>query len=73
MKPRVFFFHYNKPLSVKRNKPVISLHYKNKCMMVDNVVLNTKTWGCIRKTQPRFVVKGKATKIEIKNGIAYIY
>jgi hypothetical protein len=41
-------------------------------MMVDNVVCNVKTWGCIRKRQPHFVVKGKARSICIENGVAYI-
>lgn len=72
MKPRVFFYHYNKPMSQRRGKPVISVHYKNQCLMVDNIVCDVKTWGHIRTTQPRFVVKGKATSVEIKDGVAYI-
>lgn len=69
----VFFYHYNKPLSKKAGKPVISLHYKNKCYFVDNIYLHVSTWGHIRKDQPRFVIKGKASVIEIKNKIAYVY
>lgn len=72
MKPKVFFFHYNKPMSQRAGKPVISIHYKNQCMMVDNLVCNVKTWGHLRNTQPRFVVKGKATSIEVVDGVAYI-
>lgn len=69
---RIFFFHYNKPLSQKAGKPIISIHYKNQCMFVENVVCQVPTWGHISKAQPRFVVKGKASKIEVKDKIAYI-
>jgi hypothetical protein len=72
MKTRVFFYHYNKPMSSQKGRPIISVHHNNQCMMVDNIVCNVKTWGHIRKTQPRFVVKGKASTIEIKDGIAYV-
>lgn len=72
MKPKIFFFHYNKPMSQTTGKPVISIHYKNQCMMVENIVCNVKTWGHLRKIQPRFVMKGKATSIEVKDGVAYI-
>jgi hypothetical protein len=41
-------------------------------MFVENVVCQVPTWGHISKAQPRFVVKGKASKIEVKDKIAYI-
>lgn len=67
-----FWFHYNKIASRKRGKPVITLHFKNQCVLVDNFVCNVKTYGRTRKTQPHFVVVGDAKDIEIKNGIANI-
>ena len=72
MKPITFFYHYNKPMSQKCGKPVISIHYKNRCIMVDNIVIKTNTWSHVRKTQPRLVIKGKAVDITVENGIAYI-
>lgn len=72
MKVYRFFYHYNKPMSAKRNKPTISIHYKKQCMMVDNFVCMVPTRGKVNKQQPRFVVTGKATEITIKEGIAYI-
>lgn len=69
---RVFFFHYNKPLSKKANKPQISIHYKKQCIIVDNLVCNVKTYGTLQKTQPHFVVKGKCQSITINDRIAYI-
>lgn len=72
MKTYVFFYHYNKPASQQRGKPVISVHYRNKCLLVDNLVCNVKTWGHINKKQPRFVIKGKASKVEIVDNVAHI-
>lgn len=72
MKKYAFFYHYNKPLSKQKGKPVISIHYRGQCLMVDNLVCNVKTRGKIRNKQPYFVVVGKASKIEVNNGIAEI-
>lgn len=72
-KPRVFFFHYNKPTSQRVGKAQISVHYKNTCHIVDNVICNVPTYGHISKRQPRFVMKGKAQKLVIENNIAKIY
>lgn len=67
-----FFYHYNKPLSQQKKKPVISVHYRKQCLFADNVIVNVKTRGRINKRQPRFVVTGKAKSITIRKGIAYI-
>lgn len=71
MKKYSFFFHYNKPLSKQRGKPQVSVHYRNQCAIVDNVVLNgVNIRGRIRKRQPYYVLCGKAD-ITIKDKIAY--
>mgnify|MGYP006896938280 CR=1 FL=1 len=68
-----FFFHYNKPKSQQEGKPQISLHYRNQCHIVDNIVVNTPTNGKIRNEQPHFVVEGEAYIIEIDdNNVAHI-
>lgn len=67
-----FFFHYNKPQSKLNNKPIISIHYRGNCMLVENIVCNVPTKGKINKRQPFFVVCGKAQSIEIINKIAFI-
>lgn len=61
-----FFFHYNKPASQKAGKPQISLHYRKQCIIADNLICNVPTWGVYRKTQPRFVMKGKASTIRLE-------
>jgi hypothetical protein len=69
---RAFWFHYNKPESSKVGKPQITVHYMNACHIVDNVVINCMTAGRLRKTQPRWVVAGKAKEIIFKDGVAII-
>lgn len=67
-----FFFHYNKPASRSAGKPQITIHYKNQCLIVDNIICNVKTFGRIKKRQPHFVVAGNANKIDIKDNVANI-
>lgn len=67
-----FFFHYNKPASVKSGRPQITVHHKGICYIVDNLKCKVMTHGKIRKSQPRFVVAGKANSVIIKDGIAII-
>lgn len=67
-----FIFHYNKPESLKAGKPKISLHFNKKYHLVDNIVVNVKSGGRIRKSQPHFVIAGKAESIEIIDDIAYL-
>lgn len=67
-----FFFHYNKPASQRAGKPQISVHYKNKCHIVDNIICKTPIAGKLNKRQPRFVVKGKCKNFRIRNNVCYI-
>lgn len=67
-----FWFHYNKPKSQKEKKPQISIHYKSKCIIVDNLYCKVITNGKIRKTQPFFVMEGKCKNIEIIDNKAFI-
>lgn len=72
MRAKTFFFHYNKPQSLKANKPQITVHYNGVCHIVDNIICNVPTFGHIRKAQPRFVIKGKTKEFVIENGVAHI-
>ena len=69
---KVFWFHYNKPESNKMGKPQINIHYNKSCIFVDNLIINVPTAGRLRKTQPRWVVAGKAKEIIFKDGVATI-
>ena len=39
-----FYFHYNKPLSKKKNKPQITVHFNKTCHTVDNLLVNCKSY-----------------------------
>jgi hypothetical protein len=67
-----FYFHYNKPATQRAGEVTISVHYKDTCYLVRNVVCNVPVKGRIRKTQPRFVMAGKAVSFKIKDKVAYI-
>lgn len=67
-----FYFHYNKPLSIQKGKPIISIHYDKQCIYVENIVCEVPTRGKIRTKQPCFVMVGKASEIIVEDNIAYI-
>jgi hypothetical protein len=71
-KGKIFWFHYNKPASIKNGKPQISCHYNRTCFIVDNIDIGVPTKGELRKIQPYFVIKGKCTSFEIVDNIAII-
>lgn len=72
MRPKTFFFHYNKPQSTKAGKPQITVHYDGICHIVDNIICNVPTFGHLRTQQPRFVIKGKTKNFRIEKNIALI-
>jgi len=67
-----FFFHYNKPASLKTGKQQISVHYNKTCYIVDNIKCLVPTEGKLRKIQPRFVMSGKCNNLIIENNIVKI-
>jgi len=71
-KRRRFFYHYNKPASRKAGRPVLTLHWLDKCHLVSRVVCKTETETHERKTQPCCVVRGWAKGVTINNGIAEV-
>lgn len=69
---RVFFYHYNKPMSQQTGLPTMSLHVDKMCYMIRGIICNVNTYTHENKTQPRMVIKGNATVISIIDGIATI-
>lgn len=67
-----FWFHYNKPQTQREGSPRITVHYKNTCHVVANVICMVPVRGRTRKTQPRWVMAGKANRISFVDGIAKI-
>lgn len=72
VRKKSFFFHYNKPLSKKQNRPVISIHYNGKCIFVNNLVVSVPTHGKIKKTQPMFIVCGKCSDVLIEDNNGFL-
>ncbi len=55
---RAFWFHYNKPLSKKRKRSALTLHYDGKCVPVCAIDCKVPTYTRNRKTQPYCVMAG---------------
>jgi hypothetical protein len=72
MKPRRFFFHFNKPLSKQRKGVVWSVHYKNQCMFVNNIICNVPCESKTNRRQPYAVIRGMANDITIVENTAII-
>ena len=65
MKPKRFFYHYNKPESRKQGRNIITIHWEGACHMVNGI----KTFGLDvesheQKRQPRCIMRGHATKLQ---------
>lgn len=69
---RSFWFHYNKPESRKTGKTQITIHYMDACHIVDNLECSVPIKGRLRKSQPFWVIAGKANSITMKDGVAHI-
>lgn len=66
MKKYRFFFHYF------RQKDKWSVHFRNKCYIVDNFVCLAECEGKTNKRQPYRIAQGFASQVKVKNNIAYI-
>jgi len=67
MKPKIFFFHYNKPASLAAGKSKLSVHFYKKCYIVDHVVCKVMCYTHHQKRQPRCIVKGNCRIIDFLN------
>jgi len=65
MKQRAFSFHYNRPASRAAGRAVLTVHYKNQCLLVNHIQCWCPIETKIRKTQPRCVMQGKCNTVEI--------
>lgn len=50
----------------------MSIHFRNSCTVVDDIVCNVPCNTKWKKTQPRLVMEGWARVVEIAHGIAFI-
>ena len=58
-KKYAFSFHYNKPASRAAGKTILTVHYRDKCYLVEDLECNVPTKVRHRKTQPYCVLAGK--------------
>lgn len=68
---RVFWFHYNKPESLRQKKNILTVHQSGVCHLVTGIKCNVPIETVNRKTQPRCVLRGKGV-IRVVGGFAYI-
>ena len=61
-----FFYHFYK----KKGK--MSVHFRNTCSVVDDIVCLVPCETKWNKTQPRFVMRGFAKEIRFRKGTAII-
>lgn len=66
-----FWFHFNKPETAKRGRPVMTVHYKGQCLMVESIDCAVPVKTRVRKQQPRMVVAGVG-EVTVTNGEAVI-
>ena len=64
---RRFFFHFNK------HTGKMTVHFKKACIAVDDVICTAPCESKWNDTQPRLVMRGWATKVEVVDGKAHIY
>jgi hypothetical protein len=62
---RTFFFHYNKIASRAMGKPVLTVHWRGKCIRVSNIQCWVPVETKFNKRQPHVVMKGKANDVVI--------
>ncbi len=74
-RPRVFWFHYNKPASRKAGRNILTVHFADQCHLVHDVVLNSMNLrSATRSAQPRCILRGVVApdKFQIIDNVAYI-
>ena len=66
MKKYRFFYHFYK------QQGKMSIHFRDKCTVVDDVICAAPCETKWKKTQPRLVMQGYATEVNIINNKGYI-
>ncbi len=66
MKKYRFFYHFYK------QKGKMSVHFRNSCVVVDNVHCVVPCETKWKKTQPKLVMQGWAKEVKIVNDWAFI-
>lgn len=68
-----FFFHYNKAASLRAGRNKLTVHYRGVCHIVNGVELHELSIKSRdRAKQPRCVLVGRASELQIIAGIAHL-
>jgi hypothetical protein len=67
-----FFLHYNKPASQAAKRPLWSVHYRNRCHIVDKIDCRRPTESKVNRRQPYVVMRGFARSVDVVDGAAVI-
>lgn len=62
---RRFWFHYNKPASKKAGRPLLTLHFKDACSLVDKILCAVPVETKNRSRQPHCVVQGFCASVDL--------
>lgn len=65
VRPRKFWFHYNKPASLKAGAPRLTVHFGGVCHIVAHIECRVPVSSKVRARQPRCVIEGKAREVAI--------
>ena len=65
MRARAFFYHMNRPATQAAGRVQISVHWAGQCHVVDGLDVQVPTASRVRREQPRFVMAGKASSLEV--------
>ena len=68
MTEKTYRFNYN----YYKQKGKMSIHFKKKCTVVDNIVCRVACETKWRKVQPQLVMQGFCREVVIQDNIAYI-
>jgi hypothetical protein len=66
-----FWFHFNKPETAKRGPPVMTVHYRGQCLMVEGIDCAVPVKTRVRKQQPVMVMAGSGV-VQVTGGVAVI-
>lgn len=62
-----FFYHYH-----RYGEKKITVHFKKRCINVDNIICKVPCESKFSKTQPKLVMEGFAKDVKIKKNVAFI-
>lgn len=67
-----FFFHFNKPMSQKTGEVIWSLHFRNQCYILRDILCTVPVETKRNKRQPKGVVQGFCQDVIVVDNVAKI-